>query len=165
MWKFILYSDKATRTKQWWCFSYFYSTVRWCWYSVLEVIHHLPSFCIIVQAINNHPILTRSKTRSTCTSYQALLFTSTILKEPKSVFVALQIFEWKQAMTTEYQTLLRNNTWELVSYKEGIHVVRCKWVFKTKLNSYSTLQKYKARLVAKFSKPSALITLKHFHQL
>lgn len=88
---------------------------------------------------------------------QALLSTHSILKEPKSAKEALLIPEWKAAIKVEYQALLHNKTWEMVPYEEGIHVVGCKWVFKTKLSSVGSLQKYKARLVVKgFQQTSGL---------
>lgn len=42
-----------------------------------------------------------------------------------------------------------NNTWDIIYLPQGKKPVGCKWVFKVKLNSDSTLERYKARLVAK----------------
>lgn len=47
-------------------------------------------------------------------------------------------------MQTEYDALIKNNTWSLDSNPIG-----CKWVFRVKENYDGTVNKYKARLVAK----------------
>ena len=52
-------------------------------------------------------------------------------------------------MVDEYTTLLKNHTWTLIPYSEGMNVVDNKWVFKVKHNSDGSVQRYKARFVAK----------------
>ena len=52
-------------------------------------------------------------------------------------------------METEYQALLKNNTWDLVPPSDAHHIIQSKWVFRTKFQPDGTLDKYKARLVAK----------------
>jgi hypothetical protein len=44
---------------------------------------------------------------------------------------------------------MSNGTWEVVDHPYGCKPVRCKWVFKKKLRPNGTIEKYKARLVAK----------------
>jgi hypothetical protein len=56
--------------------------------------------------------------------------------------------EWKQATDSEYNSLIENETWELVSLPEGKNVVGRKWVFKVKRDENGCVQRYKARLVA-----------------
>ena len=46
-------------------------------------------------------------------------------------------------------SILSNETWELVDRPYGCKPVGCKWVFKKKLMSDGTIDKYKARLVTK----------------
>jgi hypothetical protein len=46
-------------------------------------------------------------------------------------------------------SILSNDTWELVDRPYGCKPVGCKWVFKKKLRPDDTNDKYKARLVAK----------------
>ena len=72
-----------------------------------------------------------------------------VTKEPQSVDEALQNENWKITMIGEYSTLLRNNTWSLVDLLAGRKVTRCKWVFKVKENSDDSINKYKARIIAK----------------
>lgn len=57
--------------------------------------------------------------------------------------------EWKQAADDEMNSLLTNKTWILVNKPEGKNLVSCKWVFKSKLKSDGSLDRRKARLVAR----------------
>ena len=50
-------------------------------------------------------------------------------------------------------SLKRNDTWDLVPYPEGKKLVGCKWVFKRKMGSNGSIEKYKAHLVAKGYSP------------
>ena len=44
---------------------------------------------------------------------------------------------------------MANGTWELTERPYGCKPLGCKWVFKKKLRPVGTIEKYKARLVAK----------------
>jgi predicted alpha/beta-fold hydrolase len=44
---------------------------------------------------------------------------------------------------------MSNRTWEVVDRPYGCKPVGCKWVFKKKLRPDGTIEKYKARLLAK----------------
>jgi hypothetical protein len=52
-------------------------------------------------------------------------------------------------MAKELDALAQNNTWSLVPATEATNVVGCKWVFKTKRAADGTVERHKARLVAK----------------
>jgi len=52
-------------------------------------------------------------------------------------------------MEEEIKTIEKNNTLELVICPHGEDIIRVKWVYKTKLNPDGTIQKHKARMVAK----------------
>jgi len=69
--------------------------------------------------------------------------------EPTDLANALQDKNWKQAMNSEYEALMRNKTWHLVPPQKGTNVIGCKWVYKIKRKSDGSLDRYKARLVAK----------------
>ena len=56
--------------------------------------------------------------------------------------------KWKEAMDNEMQSLVENQTWELVDLPDGRKPIGVKWVFKIKENSDGNIR-YKARLVAK----------------
>ena len=52
-------------------------------------------------------------------------------------------------MGLEYDALLRNNTWDLVPSHPKQTIVHSKWIFRTKVKANGTLDRYKARIVAK----------------
>ena len=52
-------------------------------------------------------------------------------------------------MEEEYNALLKNNTWHLISAKKGTNIIDCKWVYKIKRKADGTIDRYKAKLVAK----------------
>ncbi|KAJ8747058.1 hypothetical protein K2173_013156 [Erythroxylum novogranatense] len=52
-------------------------------------------------------------------------------------------------MEAEISMIEKNKTWELVARLEGRKVIGVKWVYWTKLNADSSINKYKARLVVK----------------
>ena len=52
-------------------------------------------------------------------------------------------------MSAELQALESNGTWSLTTLLPGKHPVGCKWVCKIKYCVDGSLERYKARLVAK----------------
>ena len=68
---------------------------------------------------------------------------------PTSISQALKDHNWRQAMSEEYGALVCNGTWELVPPKDITNQVGCKWIFCIKRNSYGSIDRYKAHLVAK----------------
>ena len=75
------------------------------------------------------------------------LFSST--GEPHDVEEAINDPQWKEAMQTEYDALIKNKTWHLIPPQKGINVIGSKWVYKIKRKADGSLDRYKARLVAK----------------
>jgi hypothetical protein len=65
------------------------------------------------------------------------------------VYASLNVDDWKEVVCTEMDSLLSNGTWELSELPFYCKSVGCKWVFKKKLKPDGTIDKYKARLVAK----------------
>ena len=57
--------------------------------------------------------------------------------------------KWIDAMKDELKSMEQNEVWDLVKLPEGCKRVGCKWVFKTKRDSYGNIERHKARLVAK----------------
>ena len=52
-------------------------------------------------------------------------------------------------MKEEYNSLHKNNTWELVDLHQGRKIVKCEWVYKTKFVDDGSPLKYNLILVAK----------------
>jgi hypothetical protein len=72
-------------------------------------------------------------------------------EEPQSISEALNganASKWKQALEEEYNSLVRNETWELVPPPEACNVIGSKWVMKIKRDADGNVDRHKARLVA-----------------
>ena len=104
---------------------------------------------------NTHSMVTRSKARI----FKPKVLAATC--EPTCVEETLHVHHWKQTITDELMALLKNNTWFLVPLPPGRTPIVYKWVFKVKENPNGSIQKYKAKLVAKgFIKLLVLISQK-----
>ena len=89
----------------------------------------------------------RKRTRS-YSSYVALLC-DIIDKEPSNYEQAAEKKEWKDAMIEEYQSIMKNDVWDVVPRPEGKSVVTSKWIYKIKHTADGNIEKYKARFVAR----------------
>ena len=56
--------------------------------------------------------------------------------------------KWEQCMDEEMDSLVRNQTWDLVKLPVGKRVLQNKWVYRLK-EEYGGKKRYKARLVVK----------------
>ncbi|KAA0040884.1 Beta-galactosidase [Cucumis melo var. makuwa] len=79
-------------------------------------------------------------------AFTASLDSTTI---PKNIYIALECPEWKNVLMEEMKALEKNNTWEICALPKGHKLVGCKWVFTLKYKEDGTLDRHKARLVAK----------------
>ena len=52
-------------------------------------------------------------------------------------------------MTEEYELILKNDVWDIVPRLEGKSIVTSKWIFKIKHATDESVEKYKARFVAR----------------
>ena len=57
--------------------------------------------------------------------------------------------QWRDAIHTEIGQLLINNTWKEACPPDGVNLISTKWVFTLKFNVDGTLERFKARLVAR----------------
>ena len=57
--------------------------------------------------------------------------------------------KWLSAAVDEIVTLTTNGTWQPVQLPKGAKPIGCRWVFKVKHNADGTVERYRARLVAK----------------
>ena len=56
---------------------------------------------------------------------------------------------WKDAMLEEYQSIMKNDVWDVVPHPEGKSVVTSKQIYKIKYAADRSIEKYKARFVAR----------------
>ena len=56
---------------------------------------------------------------------------------------------WKDAMMEEYQSIMKNDVWDVVLRPEGKSVVTSKWIYKFKHGANGSIEKHKARFVSR----------------
>uniref|UniRef100_A0A2N9G4E2 Integrase catalytic domain-containing protein n=1 Tax=Fagus sylvatica TaxID=28930 RepID=A0A2N9G4E2_FAGSY len=56
---------------------------------------------------------------------------------------------WQQAMADELDALHKTHTWDMTTLPPGKSAVGCKWVYKIKTRADGSMERYKARLVAR----------------
>jgi hypothetical protein len=71
------------------------------------------------------------------------------VKEPETFTEASQNSNWNKAMEEEITALQQNQTWDLVPRPEDVEPISCKWVYKIKRRTDGTIERLKARLVAR----------------
>jgi hypothetical protein len=62
---------------------------------------------------------------------------------------AIQRKEWADAMTEECQSIMKNEVWEIVPRSKNKDGVSYRWLFKIKHVADGSIEKYKARFVAR----------------
>lgn len=98
-------------------------------------------------------------------AYYGFLVNITTLKEPTSYRKASQYIKWVEAMDKELDALESNQTSVLTDLPPGKRPIGSKWVYKVKTRADGSVERFKARLVAKdISSNTGLITLRCFHQ-
>ena len=70
-------------------------------------------------------------------------------KEPEVFEEVSQSSEWMTAMKEELDALQQNQTWDLVPKSRDVKPISCKWVYKIKRRPDGSIERYKARLVAR----------------
>jgi len=74
------------------------------------------------------------------------------IKDPKNYTAAMktpQADNWKTAIESELKSLRDNRTWIVVPRPEGIKPLQSQFIFKLKLAADGSIERYKARLVAR----------------
>eukprot|EP01018_Ginkgo_biloba_P000406 Gb_07443 [translate_table: standard] len=74
---------------------------------------------------------------------------SQIQVEPTVFEEATKKQVWIDAMNEEMEAIHRNNTWELVQLPKDKHVIGVKWIYKVKYHADGSVERHKAKLVAK----------------
>jgi hypothetical protein len=70
-------------------------------------------------------------------------------EEPTCFEEAIEKKEWADAMTEEYQSIIKNDVWEIVPRPKSKDLVSSKWLFRIKHAADGSIEKYKARFVAR----------------
>jgi hypothetical protein len=54
---------------------------------------------------------------------------------------------WKDVVIDEYQSIIKNGVWDVVSRPKEKSVVSSKWIYKMKHSTYDSIKKYKERFM------------------
>jgi hypothetical protein len=90
----------------------------------------------------------KSKKPKRFSSYAACM-TKLLDEEPTTFEEAIQKKQWKEAITEEHQSIMKNDVWEIVPRLKEKSVVTSKWVYKIKHAADGNVDKYKARFLAR----------------
>ena len=113
-----------------------------------------------------YPIAHYTSLKNFSLSHRAFLSKINTIQTPQTLHEALGNKNWEDAMREEMSALERNKTWEVVELPKGKKTVGCKWVFALKYKADGSLERYKARLVAKDTlKPMVWIIKIHLPRL
>ena len=77
------------------------------------------------------------------------LMSDLVDKEPTCFEDVTKQKEWVDAMVEEYQYIIKNDVREIVPRPKDKLVVSSKWIFKTKHSADGSIEKYKARFIAR----------------
>jgi hypothetical protein len=80
-------------------------------------------------------------------SYMALMC-DLLQKKPTFFEESIQKKEWEDSMKEEYQSIIKNDVWEIVPGPKRKDLVSSKWLYKIKHDVDGSIEKYKARFVA-----------------
>ena len=81
-------------------------------------------------------------------------------KEPSNYEEVAGWKEWKDAMIEEYQSIVKNDVWDVVPRLEGKSVVTSKWIYKIKHATDGSIEKMDvcSLLFTRFRVPSKRTT-------
>jgi len=82
-------------------------------------------------------------------SYKYFVMSISSHVEPYTYFEAVKHDYWRKVMQCEISALESNQTWETALLPKDKAAIGCKWVFKIKYKVDGTIERYKARLMAK----------------
>ena len=69
--------------------------------------------------------------------------------EPSTFEEATSRQVWRDAMMEEYNSIMKNDVWEVVPRLEGKSMVTSKWLYKIKHAADGSIEKYKSLFVAR----------------
>ena len=98
---------------------------------------------------SKYPISNHFSTQKLSEPFKALVHKLSADGVPDIVSEAMNNPKWIQAIEEEMKALQKNDTWALVPLPERKKTVGCRWVFSIKHKTDGSVEKYKARHVAK----------------
>jgi hypothetical protein len=69
--------------------------------------------------------------------------------KPQTFAQAVDHQVWREAMVEEYDSIVRNDVWDVVPRPVGKSIVTSRWLYKTKIVADGSIEKHKARFVAR----------------
>lgn len=98
---------------------------------------------------NIHPMTTRAKNNIQKPNRKYGLAAILAELEPVNLGQAMQDKRWRLAMSDEYNSMILNRTFDLVDRSLAKNIVGCRWVYCIKYLPNGSVNRFKARLVAK----------------
>ncbi|KAI5344630.1 hypothetical protein L3X38_012507 [Prunus dulcis] len=98
---------------------------------------------------SKYPIANHVSTEKLPEPLKAFVHQLSAIHIPTKVSEALKDPKWVQAIKEEMKALEKNQTWTLETIPRGKKTIGCRWVFTIKHNADGSIERYKARLVAK----------------
>ena len=75
--------------------------------------------------------------------------TELVETKPSSFKEAIEQHVWVDAMVEEYESIVKNSVWEVVPRLEDKSMVGSKWIYRVKQATDGSVEKHKAKFVAK----------------
>jgi hypothetical protein len=99
----------------------------------------------------------QSKKPNPFSNYMAFMC-DLVEKEPTLLEEAIQKKEWMDIKTEEYQSIIKNDIWEVVPIPKNKCVVSSKWIYKIKHAKNKSIEKHKEIFVARgFSQKEGIV--------
>ncbi|RVX14302.1 Retrovirus-related Pol polyprotein from transposon TNT 1-94 [Vitis vinifera] len=102
-----------------------------------------------IRRCTDHPIGNYVTYEGLSPSYRAFATSLDDTQVPNTIQEALKISEWKKAVQDEIDALEKNGTWTITDLPVGKRPVGCKWIFTIKYKADGSVERFKARLVAR----------------
>ena len=93
--------------------------------------------------------MNRERKRTRPYSGYVALLCDIIDKEPSKYEEVVEKKEWKHSMIEEYQSIMKDDVWDVVPRLEGKSIVTSKWNYKMKHATDGSIEKYKAIFMAR----------------
>jgi hypothetical protein len=72
-----------------------------------------------------------------------------IARAIEKAYSSLDVDFWREVIWSNMNSIMSSGTYKVVECPYGCKHIECTWMFKEKLRPNGTIEKYKARLVAK----------------